>query len=66
MVDPKSGVGYRLRRDPKRYYENNAKFEAAFAALLARLPALREEFGREDLPLISEDAWRRRLGMSTD
>lgn len=66
VVDPKSGVGYRLRRDPKRYYENNAKFEAAFAALLARLPALREEFGREDLPLISEDAWRRRLGMSTD
>lgn len=63
VVDQKSGLGYRLKRDPARYYENAARFETAFAALLARLPALREEFGREELPLISEPAWRKRLGM---
>ncbi len=63
VVDAQTSIGYRLKRDPARFFENRRRFEAAFRQLVAKLPELRKAYKVDQLSQITEEAWRKRLGL---
>ena len=64
FVDDNTGEGYRLHLSRARYAANVARFRAALARLERALPELRAAYRGARPELVSEPAWRRRLGLA--